>query len=399
MARHVAPVSRLLMPVDVAHPAGDRSIVPVPHLVLNALFLDPGGSGGPETYLRGLAQALHQARPGTRLTVATTRSGARALRADGWEEWAEVRAFPCEEGQRFRRQTCEQVLLPVLARRWGADLIHSLANVGPIRTPGTPHVITLHDVTFFKLNTFNAVTTFGMRQVVALAARHADRLIAGTAAARDEVVGQLALEPQRFSVVHHGATPAAWGSATPEARVRERLGLGARRVVLCVAAKRPHKNQELLVRAAALLPADVVVVLAGHPEPYDRELRSLAAALGVVEKVIFADYVPPNDLEALWDMAGCAAFPTRAEGFGLPMIEALLRGIPVACSDLPVLREVGGEFPFFFDPDDAEGAARAVGSALATQRPLPGAREWAAKFTWQAAAEGTWDVYDRVLAS
>ena len=189
VARDVAPVSRLLMPVEVAHPARDRSIVAVPHLVLNALFLDPGGSGGPETYLRGLAPALHQARPGTRLTVATTRSGARALRADGWEEWAAVRAFPCEEGQRFHRQTCEQVLLPVLARRWGADLIHSLANVAPIRTPGTPHVITLHDVTFFKLNTFNAVTTFGMRQVVARAARHADRLITGTAAARDEVVG------------------------------------------------------------------------------------------------------------------------------------------------------------------------------------------------------------------
>jgi glycosyltransferase involved in cell wall biosynthesis len=373
--------------------------VPVPHLLLNALFLDPGGSGGPETYLRGLAPALHQARPGARLTVATTRSGARALRADGWEEWAEVRAFPCEEGQRFRRQTCEQALLPVQARRWRADLIHSLASVGPIRTPGTPHVITLHDVTFFNSTTFNPVTTFGMRQVVSRAARHADQLISGSAAARDEVVAELAIDPQRFTVVHHGATPAAPGSAAPEARVRERLGLGDRRVVLCVAAKRPHKNQELLVRAAGRLPADVVIVLAGHPEPYDRELRSLAAVLGASEKVIFADYVPPDDLEALWDMAACAAFPTRAEGFGLPLIEALLRGVPVACSDLPVLREVGGEFPFFFNPDDPDGAARAVESALATQRPLPGAREWAARFTWEAAAQGTWDVYDRVLAS
>lgn len=373
--------------------------MPVPHLVLNALFLDPGSSGGPETYLRGLAPALYQARSDTRLTVATTRSGARALRADGWEEWGEIRALPCEEGQRLRRQSCEQVLLPILARRWGADLIHSLASVGPIRTPGTPHVITLHDVTFFKATTFNPVTTFGMRQVVARAARHADRLISGSAAARDEVVAELELDPQRFSVVHHGATPPARASAAPEGRVRERLSLAERRVVLCVAAKRPHKNQELLVRAAGRLPADVVIVLAGHPEPYDRELRSLAVELGVAERVIFADYVPPDALEALWEMAGCAAFPTRAEGFGLPMIEALLRGIPVACSDLPVLREVGDELPFFFDPDDPEGAARAVESGLASPRPLPGAHEWAARFTWEAAAEGTWDVYDRVLAA
>lgn len=372
--------------------------MPVGHLVLNALFLDPGASGGPETYLRGLAPALHGARPDTRLTVATTRSGARALRADGWDAWADIRALPCEEGQRIRRQSCEQALLPVLARRWGADLIHSLASVGPIRTPGTPHVITLHDVTFFKASTFNQVTTFGMRQVVARAARHADRLISGSSAARDEIVAELGLDPVRFSVVHHGVTPPARGSASREARVRERLGLGDRRLVLCVAAKRPHKNQELLIRATGHLPADVVIVLAGHPEPYDRELRSLAAALGVTEKVIFADYVPPDDLEGLWDTAACAAFPTRAEGFGLPMIEALLRGIPVACSDLPVLREVGGEFPFFFDPDDPEGSARAIESALASPRPLPGARDWAARFTWEAAAEGTWDVYDRVLA-
>ena len=373
--------------------------MPVPHLVLNALFLDPGSSGGPETYLRGLTPALHRARPDTRLTVATTRSGARALRADGWDAWAEIRALPCEEGQRFRRQSCEQVLLPALARRWGADLIHSLASVGPIRTPGTPHVITLHDVTFFKASTFNPVTTFGMRQVVARAARHADLLISGSAAARDEVVAELALDAARFSVVHHGATPPAHASATPEPRVRERLGLGDRRVVVCVAAKRPHKNQELLVRAAEHLPADVAIVLAGHPEPYDRELRSLATALGITEKVIFADYVPPDDLEALWGMAACAAFPTRAEGFGLPVIEALLRGIPVACSDLPVLREVGGQFPFFFDPDDPRGAAHAIESALASRRPLPGAREWAEGFTWEAAGEGTWQVYDRVLAA
>ena len=72
--------------------------------------------------------------------------------------------------------------------------------------------------------------------------------------------------------------------------------------------------------------------------------------------------------------------------------------MPVACSDLPVLREIGGELPCFFDPDDPVDAARAVTKALALPRPLPGAAEWAARFSWEAAAEGTWAVYDRVLA-
>jgi glycosyltransferase involved in cell wall biosynthesis len=369
----------------------------VTHLLLNALFLDPGGSGGPETYLRGLAPAVNEARPGARVTIATTRSGARALRADGWDRWAQIRSLPCDEGERGRRQLCEQVLLPALARRVGADLIHSLASVGPIRTPGTPHVITLHDVTFFRERTFNSLTTFGMRQVVSRAARHADALIAVTAAARDEIAVELDLDPSRFIVVHHGATLANSPPASSEAGVRDRLGLGERRVVLCVAAKRPHKNQELLIRAAPHMPRDVAIVLAGHPEPYDADLRKLSGELGVDGSVVFADYVDAADLEALWAIAGCAAFPTRAEGFGMPILEALARGVPVACSDLPVLREVGGELPRFFDPSDPGAAARAVAAALDSPRPLPGAREWAAKFTWKAAAAETWDAYDRAL--
>jgi glycosyltransferase involved in cell wall biosynthesis len=368
-------------------------------VLLNALFLDPSASGGPETYLRGLAPALRDARPGARLDVVTTRSGAAALRADGWTEWAGVRALPCEEGQRLRRQLSEQLLLPALARRIGADVVHSLASVAPIRVPGVAHVVTLHDVTFFRLRTFNAVTTWGMQQVVSRAARHADALITGAAAARDEIVAELGLDAARFSVIHHGVTPPEDVAPAPAEAVRERYGLDGRRVVLCVAAKRPHKNQELLVRAAPLLDDDVAVVLAGHPEPYDAELRRLAAQLGVADRVRFADYVPDADLEALWALAGVAAFPTRAEGFGLPVVEALARGVPVACSDIPVLREVADGLARTFSPDAPDEAAAAIAAALrepgevAAQGPA-----WAARFTWEAAAAATWEAYDRALA-
>jgi glycosyltransferase involved in cell wall biosynthesis len=374
--------------------------VPSPgHVLLNALFLDPSGSGGPETYLRGLAPALRAAHPGLRLDVVTTRSGAEALRRDGWGAWASVRSLPCEEGQRGRRQVAEQLLLPALARRLGADVVHSLASVAPIRLPGVAHVITLHDVTFFRMRTFNAVTTWGMRQVVARAARHADRLIAVTAAARDEIVAQLGLPPERFSVVHHGAMRPDRAAPAAEADVRARYGLDGRRVVLCVASKCPHKNQELLVRAARLLGDDVAVVLAGHPEPYDAELRALAAGAGVEDRVRFAGYVPDAELEALWRIAGVAAFPTRAEGFGMPVLEALARGVPVACTDLPVLREVSGGLARTFGADDPEQAAAAISAALrdpgdvATAGPA-----WAARFTWEAAAAGTWEAYGRALA-
>lgn len=362
---------------------------------INALFLDPGRSGGPETYLRELLGALVEEAPGTRFVLVTTRRGAAALARDGWGERVELVALPADEGQRVRRQAAEQLLLPRLARRRRFDVLHSLASVAPIRAR-VPHAITLHDVTFFTRRTFDPVTTFGMRAIVSRAARRADALLTGSVAAREEICAVLGLAPERFAVVPHGLGRARGAVAAADpAAVRARHGLDGERLVLCVAAKRPHKNQEALVRAAPLLGARTDVVLAGHPEPYDAELRRIAQEVGA-RRVRFLDYVPDAELEALWELADCAVFPTLAEGFGLPVLEAMDRGVPVACSDIAVLREVGGDVPCFFDPHDPAALAAAVerASAEAGER-VPRGRERAAGYSWAAAARGTLEAYER----
>src|SRR5277367_5962600 len=138
---------------------------PPRHVLLNALYLAPGASGGPETYLRGLAPALAQEYPDLQLTVATTRSGAAALRSDGWESFASLLELPCEDGQRARRQWAEQVLLARASRRLHAEIVHSLASVAPVY-PGARAVVTLHDVTFLLRQTFGRLTTWGMGLLV-----------------------------------------------------------------------------------------------------------------------------------------------------------------------------------------------------------------------------------------
>src|SRR5215211_2654836 len=159
--------------------------VSVERVALNAMFLSPNDSGGPETYLRELVRALAREYPKLRLTLFTTASGRRALAADGFGDVAELRSLPAEEYRRVRRQFSEQLLLPVYARRSGAQLLHSLGSTGPLRTLGLPSVVTLHDVTFMSIATFNRTTTWGMGQVISRVARRADALIAVTAAARD----------------------------------------------------------------------------------------------------------------------------------------------------------------------------------------------------------------------
>ena len=372
---------------------------PVQSVALNAMFLAPGDSGGPETYLRELVRALASEFPGLRISVLTTGAGERSLRADGFAELAALHALPAEEYRRLRRQLAEQVLVQVHARRAGADLLHSLASTGPVRTPGLRSVVTLHDATFMHTPTFGRVTTWGMTQVVKRAATDADALIAVSEAARDEICAALGLDPGRFTVVPHGVGAVPRAEPASEASVRERLGLGEGRIVLCVAAVRPHKNQELLVHALPHLPDDVTIVLAGRHEGYDQRLRAVATELGVTERLRLAGYVPDDELERLWLLAGCAAFPTRAEGFGLPVLEAMARGVPVACSDIPVLREVGGDVPEYFDHADPGAAAAAILAALGDGERGRRGVERAGRFSWADAARGTMAAYERALVA
>ena len=371
----------------------------VGHVALNAMFLAPGDSGGPETYLRELVRALAGEYPSLRVTVLTTGSGAAALTADGFGEIARVRALPAEEYSRARRQFAEQLLVQIHARRLGADLLHSLASTGPVVTPRLRSVVTLHDVTFMHMPTFGRATTWGMTNVIRRAARDADALIAVSEAARDDICATLGLDPARFTVVPHGLGPVPRAEPAPEAAVRERLRLPGGRLVLCVAAVRPHKNQELLVRALEHLPDDVTVVLAGRREPYAERVEALATELGVDGRVRLTGFLAESELERLWTMAACAAFPTRAEGFGLPVLEAMARRVPVACSDIPVLREVGAGVPSYFDPSDPRAAAAAIEAALADGERADRGIERAREFSWRDAARGTMEAYVRALVA
>jgi glycosyltransferase involved in cell wall biosynthesis len=261
-------------------------------------------------------------------------------------------------------------------------------------------VVTLHDVIFFRHRNFGAATTFAMRLVAARVARGATVVITISETSRRDIIDVLRIPGERIVVVYQGVGRPLAGETASEGDVRDRYVLGDGRVVLCVAAKRPHKNQELLVRALPLLPEDVSLVLAGHPEPYDRTLRATAARLGIADRVRFPGYVPDRDLEGLWRLAAAAAFPTLAEGFGLPVLEAMARGVPVACSDIPVLREVGGDAAAYFDPRDEAGAAEAIAGLLSRDggaaRAAAG-RERAAAFSWDAAARGTFEAYERAM--
>lgn len=187
--------------------------------------------------------------------------------------------------------------------------------------------------------------------------------------------------------------------------MRSRLGLGAGPVVLTVAAKRVHKNLERLVRSMVDVThrwPDAMLVMPGNPTPHEQDLRELARELGIAANVIFPPYVDAADLEGLYALAGCFVFASTNEGFGIPILEAMRRGVPVACSRASALPEVAGDAACYFDPYDVQDIARALNELLAdtdlAARMIERGHERQATFTWEATARGTLESYARAWA-
>jgi len=175
--------------------------------------------------------------------------------------------------------------------------------------------------------------------------------------------------------------------------------------VLSASAKRPHKNLARLLQALARIPLArrPVLVVPGYPTPYEDELRALAAGLGARDDVVFPEWVDAAELEGLYALAAAVVFPSLYEGFGLPVLEAMVRGVPVACSNRSSLPEVAGEAALLFDPEDVAGIAEAIERLLSdrdlAERLARAGREQAARFSWERTAEQTVESYRRALQS
>jgi glycosyltransferase involved in cell wall biosynthesis len=179
--------------------------------------------------------------------------------------------------------------------------------------------------------------------------------------------------------------------------------LGTRPFVLTVSLKRPNKNLLRLLEAIALIPGErrPILVLAGHRTAYEDELRARAAELGLVEETRFLGWVPGGELEGLYRSSTCFVFPSLYEGFGLPILEAMARGVPVACSNRGALVEVADQAALMFDPEQPHAIAAAIERLLADPRERArlsrAGRENAARFTWAESARRTLETYESAL--
>jgi glycosyltransferase involved in cell wall biosynthesis len=369
------------------------------HVGLNLIFLVPREMSGLETYARELTSALVQEERGLRITAFINRE---ASADPAWRELVPTVIVPVYGRRRAAWVRWEQLLLPRLAERSQVDVLHSLASTAP-GWGSFARVATIHDVIYRIYPEAHGWRSLGMGALIPFAARRSHRIIAPSYTTRRDLVRLLKLSEEKIDVVPNGiGLPPApvWTSAE---ELRRRYDLGSRQIALTVSLKRPNKNLERLLDALALVPEErrPLLVLAGHATPYEEQLRQRAARLELEGDTRFLDWVPNEELEGLYRASTCFVFPSLYEGFGLPVLEAMTRGVPVACSDRGALAEVADQAAITFDPEQPMSIASAIERLLADvnerERLRRAGLRNAARFSWSETARKTLASYEAAL--
>lgn len=267
-----------------------------------------------------------------------------------------------------------QYQLPRRARRAACQALISPEYYAP-RNSSVPRLVVVYDAAFAQRpEEYHPLWRWLFRQVYLPAIRRAEAVVTITETAKAEIVRAYGVRPERIRVVPPACDRERF-RARPEAEVSsvlEKYGLLGSPYFLHVGVMEKRKNLSRLVRAFAPVAAkhnQVQLVLAGQPGPKadlndESAIQAEIAKHSLKERVRLTGFLPAEDLPALYQGAAALVFPTLYEGFGIPVLEAMACGTPVACSRLPVLQEVARNAAMFFDPENESQMTRTLETIL-----------------------------------
>lgn len=283
------------------------------------------------------------------------------------------------------------------------DLWHFTNNVAP--PTRKPFVLTIHDLAFVHHPDFIEPGNLEyLRRFVPDSLERASQVVAVSQSTKEAIVDEFGTASGKIRVTPLAADPAFARpvSEAQLARVKDKYGIDGE-YFLAVGTLEPRKNLRALLLAFAGIrkhTSEQLVVVGGQGWLFD-ETKELLRKLGLGDRVIFTDYAPAEELPGLYAGAKLFVFPTFYEGFGIPVLEAMLAGTPVICSNTSSLPEVAGAAALYFDPNDTKALALALQRTLEDEplrtRLAEAGREQAGQFSWKRTAELTLAAYRKAL--
>jgi len=305
-------------------------------------------------------------------------------------------ATPFSEWSRGKAQLWEQFTLPRLCRKMHCPVAHHPITTSPCLTRGVRNVVTLHDLNFLKhpewfSRAFRTVYSFTALPGLIRAAR----VVAISDYVRTEAGERLGIEQERLRRVYHGVRFPSGEEAFAHSDVP---------YLLCVGSLQPHKNLARLILAFRFLRERnprLELWIAGRPQAGFSDMPDLEELLDTPGLQVLG-YLADEELRAAYANALVFCYPSLAEGFGLPMLEAMACGAPVLASNVSCLPEIAGGHAELVDPLSIHAIAEGIQAILdftPEQRAerVRGARAWAAGFTWRAAASAYLAIYRELM--
>jgi glycosyltransferase involved in cell wall biosynthesis len=304
----------------------------------------------------------------------------------------------------WARVVWEQAFQPFMAAQERLDLLHGLAFVSPLLQPCST-IVTIHDESFALFpEFFRGANAAYLRLFTRLSCRRAARIIAVSENTRADVMRLYGVPGERVQVVPHGVDARFFPRPASEVAEFKRAHSLPDHFILFVGTLEPRKNLVKLIEAFSNLQSrisNLKLILAGGKGWYYDQIFAAVERLDMQDEVIWAGYVPTDDLPLWYNSADVFAFPSRYEGFGMPLLEAMACGTPVVTSNASSLPEVAGDAALLVPPDDvgalADALARTLTDADLRQALHAKGLARAATFTWEETARRTAAVYRHAL--
>lgn len=366
---------------------------------INTLFLIPGKVGGTETYLRGLIHGLSKIDSENEYILFTNQENHTTFEITG----RNFQKILCQMPARLKwfRVFWEQIILPKYMKKNGIAVLHSPGYVSPVNV-ACATVVTIPDMQYWYYpQNFPKVRLWYWQYFIPWSARKADMIVTLSNNSKQDIVNLLQMPEQKVVVTYPAAKvfDSKVNNESAKISLLEKYGI-QQQFILSVASLLPHKNLDRLIEGFSLLTGriDHQLILVGLKSHGAHILQEIISQKNIsLNRVKVLGYIPDDDLIVLYQHAALFILPSLFEGFGIPLLEAMTFGCPVAASSRTAIPEVVGNAGILFNPDDPLAIAETIYKIVSDNQLREGliqkGYERAKTFSWEQMAHNTLIAY------